>query len=70
MSHQAEFKVWRGDSDGGDLKDYTVEVNDGEVLLDVIHRLQATQRPTWACAGTARPASAGPAAPRSTASPA
>ena len=53
MSHQAEFKVWRGDSDGGELKDYTVEVNDGEVLLDVIHRLQATQAPDlgvrWNC---------------------
>ena len=28
---------------GGELKDYTVEVNDGEVVLDIIHRLQATQ---------------------------
>jgi succinate dehydrogenase / fumarate reductase iron-sulfur subunit len=53
MSHEAEFKVWRGDAEGGDLKDYTVEVNDGEVLLDVIHRLQATQAPDlgvrWNC---------------------
>jgi len=53
MSHNAKFKVWRGDSDGGDLTDYTVEVNDGEVLLDIIHRLQATQAPDlgvrWNC---------------------
>jgi succinate dehydrogenase / fumarate reductase iron-sulfur subunit len=53
MSYNAEFKVWRGDPDGGDLKDYTVEVNDGEVLLDIIHRLQATQVPDlavrWNC---------------------
>jgi len=53
MSHQSKFKVWRGDADGGDLNDYTVEVNDGEVLLDVIHRLQATQVPDlavrWNC---------------------
>jgi succinate dehydrogenase / fumarate reductase iron-sulfur subunit len=53
MSHNAKFKVWRGDPDGGDLKDYTVEVNDGEVLLDIIHRLQATQVPDlgvrWNC---------------------
>ena len=27
----------------GDLADYTVEVNEGEVVLDVLHRLQATQ---------------------------
>jgi len=43
------FKVWRGDSAGGDLKDYQVEVNEGEVVLDVIHRLQATQEPDLAC---------------------
>jgi succinate dehydrogenase / fumarate reductase iron-sulfur subunit len=53
MSHNAKFKVWRGDPEGGDLKDYTVEVNDGEVLLDIIHRLQATQVPDlgvrWNC---------------------
>jgi len=53
MSHNAKFKVWRGDAAGGDLKDYTVEVNEGEVLLDIIHRLQATQVPDlgvrWNC---------------------
>ncbi|HEX2284944.1 MAG TPA: succinate dehydrogenase/fumarate reductase iron-sulfur subunit, partial [Mycobacterium sp.] len=43
MSHQARFRVWRGDAGGGDLVDYTVEVNEGEVVLDVLHRLQATQ---------------------------
>jgi succinate dehydrogenase / fumarate reductase iron-sulfur subunit len=43
------FKVWRGDQNGGDLKDYKVEVNEGEVVLDVIHRLQATQEPDLAC---------------------
>ena len=37
------FRVWRGDASGGDLQDFTVEVNEGEVVLDVIHRLQATQ---------------------------
>lgn len=43
MSYPAKFRVWRGDVDGGDFAEYTVEVNDGEVVLDVIHRLQATQ---------------------------
>src|SRR5579859_3245145 len=43
MAYDAQFRVWRGDADGGDLVDYTVEVNDGEVVLDIIHRLQATQ---------------------------
>jgi succinate dehydrogenase / fumarate reductase iron-sulfur subunit len=43
MSYQANFQVWRGDADSGRLEDYTVEVNEGEVVLDIIHRLQATQ---------------------------
>ncbi len=43
MAYQAHFRVWRGDADGGGLVDYTVEVNDGEVVLDIIHRIQATQ---------------------------
>ncbi|GAA1605960.1 succinate dehydrogenase/fumarate reductase iron-sulfur subunit [Catellatospora bangladeshensis] len=44
-----QFKVWRGDGSGGQLNDYQVEVNEGEVVLDVIHRLQATQEPDLAC---------------------
>jgi len=48
MSYTAKFRVWRGDADGGELKDYDVEVNEGEVVLDVIHRLQATQTPDMA----------------------
>jgi len=43
VSRDAKFRVWRGDADGGGLQDYTVEVNEGEVVLDIIHRLQATQ---------------------------
>src|SRR6059036_2524444 len=53
MSYKGKFRVWRGDSEGGDLQDYTVEVNEGEVVLDIIHRLQATQAPDlavrWNC---------------------
>ena len=42
------FRVWRSTGDGADtgagqLVDYQVEVNEGEVVLDIIHRLQATQ---------------------------
>jgi succinate dehydrogenase / fumarate reductase iron-sulfur subunit len=43
MSYEAHFRVWRGNADAGDLVDYTVEVNEGEVVLDVVHRLQASQ---------------------------
>ncbi|WP_207843616.1 succinate dehydrogenase/fumarate reductase iron-sulfur subunit [Williamsia soli] len=53
MGYDAKFRVWRGDTDGGDLQDYTVQANDGEVVLDIIHRLQATQTPDlavrWNC---------------------
>jgi succinate dehydrogenase / fumarate reductase iron-sulfur subunit len=52
-SYQGRFRVWRGDVDGGALRDFTVEVNEGEVVLDIIHRLQATQAPDlavrWNC---------------------
>src|SRR5579862_6988652 len=41
--YKAALRVWRGDAGAGDLADYQVEVNEGEVVLDVLHRLQATQ---------------------------
>ncbi|MFF7978286.1 succinate dehydrogenase/fumarate reductase iron-sulfur subunit [Streptomyces sp. NPDC007901] len=41
--YTAHFRVWRGDVEGGGLEDFKVEVNDGEVVLDIIHRIQATQ---------------------------
>ena len=43
MTYTAKMRVWRGDASGGDLVDYDVEVNEGEVVLDVVHRLQATE---------------------------
>ena len=43
MSKKFNFRIWRGDSKSGDFKDVQVEVNEGEVVLDVIHRVQATQ---------------------------
>jgi succinate dehydrogenase / fumarate reductase iron-sulfur subunit len=53
MSYKAQFRVWRGDDESGELRDYSVEVNEGEVVLDIIHRLQATQTPDlavrWNC---------------------
>ncbi|WP_017596374.1 succinate dehydrogenase/fumarate reductase iron-sulfur subunit [Nocardiopsis potens] len=52
MSAKRTFRVWRGGGDG-DLAQYEVEVNEGEVVLDVLHRLQATQAPDlavrWNC---------------------
>jgi len=42
-SYTAKFNIWRGDSAGGALREYTVEVNEGEVVLDIIFRIQADQ---------------------------
>ncbi len=53
MSYQGQFRVWRGDHVSGELTDFTTDVNEGEVVLDVVHRLQATQAPDlaarWNC---------------------
>jgi succinate dehydrogenase / fumarate reductase iron-sulfur subunit len=43
MSYPGKIRVWRGDEESGELRDFTVDVNEGEVVLDIIHRLQATQ---------------------------
>src|SRR6266567_5804959 len=42
-STKVTLRVWRGDAGQGELTDYQVEANEGEVVLDVLHRLQATQ---------------------------
>jgi succinate dehydrogenase / fumarate reductase, iron-sulfur subunit len=43
MSYDLHMRIWRGDATGGDFVSYTVSVEEGEVVLDAIHRLQATQ---------------------------
>lgn len=52
MPTERTFRVWRGGADG-ELAEYTVEVHEGEVILDILHRLQATQTPDlavrWNC---------------------
>src|SRR5437016_698353 len=42
------MRVWRGDAAGGEFREYQVPVEDGMVVLDVIHRVQATQAPDMA----------------------
>jgi succinate dehydrogenase / fumarate reductase iron-sulfur subunit len=45
--------IWRGDAQGGEFRDYTVPANKGEVVLDVVHRVQAELAPDlavrWNC---------------------
>jgi succinate dehydrogenase / fumarate reductase iron-sulfur subunit len=42
-SQQVTMRVWRGDAKGGDFREYRVPVEEGMVVLDVIHAIQATQ---------------------------
>ena len=43
MATTAVFKIWRGEGADGKFVDYKTEVEDGMVVLDVVHRIQATQ---------------------------
>jgi succinate dehydrogenase iron-sulfur subunit len=43
------LRVFRGDARGGGFQDYRVDVDEGMVVLDVIHQIQATQAPDLAC---------------------
>jgi succinate dehydrogenase / fumarate reductase iron-sulfur subunit len=43
------MRVWRGDAATGAFRDYRVPHEEGMVVLDVIHRLQATEAPDLAC---------------------
>lgn len=40
---EVTFRVWRGDASGGGLKEYKTTVDEGMVVLDAIHQIQATQ---------------------------
>ena len=43
MEKQATFRLWRGDANGGAFQDYTVDVDEGMVVLDAVHRIQGTK---------------------------
>lgn len=46
---KATFRIWRGDAKGGEFRDYATEVSEGMVVLDAVHRIQATQANDLAC---------------------
>ena len=46
---QATFRVWRGEGTTGAFRDYTTEIVPGMVVLDAIHRIQASQATDLAC---------------------
>jgi succinate dehydrogenase / fumarate reductase iron-sulfur subunit len=43
------MNIWRGDPDGGEFVEYVVPEVEGEVVLDVVHRIQAGAAPDLAC---------------------
>ena len=43
------MRVWRGDPKGGAFQDYVMPAVEGEVVLDVVHRIQAGPAPDLAC---------------------
>src|SRR5438034_10684890 len=45
----ATFRIWRGDANSGEFRDYTAEVAEGMVVLDAVHDIQRTQAPDLAC---------------------
>ncbi len=50
---EAILRVFRGDATGGSFTEYRVPIEEGMVVLDVVHRIQATQAPDlavrWNC---------------------
>ena len=49
QSGEVTMRVWRGDDTGGEFTEYVMPAQEGEVVLDVIHRVQATEAPDLAC---------------------
>ena len=43
MATTAVFRIWRGEGASAKFVDYKTEVEEGMVVLDVVHRIQATQ---------------------------
>src|SRR5690348_3593647 len=47
------IRVWRGTKEGGRFEPYTVPADEGMVVLDVIHKIQALRAPDlavrWNC---------------------
>ena len=39
----ATFRVWRGNAQGGEFRDYSIEISEGMVVLDAIHHIQAEE---------------------------
>src|SRR5579883_3215401 len=53
MTTQTTFRIWRGNPAGGQFQDFTIPIEEGMVVLDAVHRIQAQQAPDlavrWNC---------------------
>ncbi len=49
MADRGTFKIWRGQAGEGAFVDYHADVEDGMVVLDVVHQIQADQAGDLAC---------------------
>ena len=43
MAVTVKMRIWRGDRSAGQFQDFDVAAQEGEVVLDLVHRVQATQ---------------------------
>ncbi len=48
MATPATFRIWRGNPAGGGFQDYSTTVEEGMVVLDAVHHIQAKQAPDMA----------------------
>ena len=50
---ESEFKIWRGNKNKGDFSNYSIKLEQGMVVLDALHKIQAEQAPElgirWNC---------------------
>jgi succinate dehydrogenase / fumarate reductase iron-sulfur subunit len=50
---RTDFRIWRGEKQGGEFKEYPAEISEGMVVLDAIHQIQAESAPDlavrWNC---------------------
>jgi len=49
MAGSVTFRIWRGDGDGGKFVEYSTSIEEGMVVLDVVHLIQAQQAQDLAC---------------------
>src|SRR5437660_10564104 len=43
MMASATFRIWRGDGQGGEFRDYAANVSEGMVVLEAVHQIKAEQ---------------------------